>query len=198
MQNITNEPMINVPSNPGLIVPIDLKALCVGTDPGPVFQQNPFNFSLLENSAYLSSSAAAGGLNKMGQGVHLHWSLPDSLTQGKQDGSKTLFPAVPDRWLVTRIFCDPDKPAKPAFTSWVIESNHYSDSKPDDGRGGTTIPFNGNNAGDSVYKFLGKVSLLEDWLSANASTPTGTYLAGLTAVGYGQADFSASYQNSQN
>src|SRR5271166_5555203 len=36
-------------------------------------------------------------------GVHLHWALPDALTKGvisEKDG--TNFPAVPNRWLVTR------------------------------------------------------------------------------------------------
>ena len=99
------ETLVN--AQPGLVVPIDVEALCIGTDPGAVFQQIPFDFSKLAHSAYLSSAIAAGGLNTLPKGVHLHWALPDALTRGAENGGSVRFPAVPDRWLVTRIFLRP-------------------------------------------------------------------------------------------
>src|SRR5688500_5969172 len=36
------------------------------------------------------------------KGLHLHWSLPDALTKGAPGPGDSGFPAVPDRWLVTR------------------------------------------------------------------------------------------------
>jgi hypothetical protein len=33
-------------------------------------------------------------------GIHLHWSLPDTLTHGLHDETGTTFPTVPNRWLV--------------------------------------------------------------------------------------------------
>lgn len=39
-------------------------------------------------------------------GVHLHWALPDALTRARfsdrAHGGHTLFPGVPDLWLVVR------------------------------------------------------------------------------------------------
>jgi hypothetical protein len=42
-------------------------------------------------------------------GVYLHWALPDALTRGVADatGDTTTFPAIPDRWLVLRMYPAP-------------------------------------------------------------------------------------------
>ena len=37
------------------------------------------------------------------KGLHLHWALPDALTTGYHRGDDTVFPAVPNRWLVRRL-----------------------------------------------------------------------------------------------
>src|SRR5690606_14273366 len=40
------------------------------------------------------------------KGIHLHWALPDALTRARflqtSSGKQTLFPGVPDLWLVVR------------------------------------------------------------------------------------------------
>ena len=64
---------------------------------------------------------------RLSRGVHLHWALPDALTQGVNSATGVVFPPAPDRWLVTR--CGPDGvPQK----QWMIESDylHPEGAKP--------------------------------------------------------------------
>ena len=184
----------------GLVVPIDIEALCIGTDPGAVFQQNPFDFSKLKTSAYLSNAIASGGLTSMSQGVHLHWALPDALTQGAEGAGSVRFPAMPDRWLLTRVFCDPDSASRPAFDRWIIESNFYATDDPNApvDRAATSVPYQGDQWDNQPWRYLGKATPFADWIKTNQGLGAGTpdsYIAGLSAVGYGQTDFAASYQN---
>ncbi|MBI3260559.1 MAG: hypothetical protein HYZ54_13960 [Ignavibacteriae bacterium] len=184
-----------------LIIPMDLEALCIGINPGSIFDEAPYDFAFLQNQPYLSQFAAAGAPVSMSDGVHLHWALPDSLAQGHENNGQIVFPSVPDRWLVTRIYCDPDKATKPAFSSWVIESNYYSSGNENDSKATVTIPFKGDGWEDQPWRHLGKVVTLEEWLKENPVLKAGaieSYLGTLSAVGYGLPDFAASYQNCQN
>ncbi|MGV1009716.1 MAG: RICIN domain-containing protein [Dermatophilaceae bacterium] len=59
-------------------------------------------------------------------GAYLHWALPDALTHTEQvtaaDGSTPppLFPAIPQRWLVTRLAAD--EGGKRAVRAWVLDT----------------------------------------------------------------------------
>lgn len=65
------------------------------------------------------------------RGVHLHWALPDALTRPDQTPPNSTdphttqlsatYPAIPDRWLVARIFPSPTS-AKRAVKAWVLET----------------------------------------------------------------------------
>jgi hypothetical protein len=59
-------------------------------------------------------------------GVHLHWALPDALTRARfvdtDDGHRTLFPGVPDLWLVTRFNPPPADSSKRTWRAWVVDS----------------------------------------------------------------------------
>src|SRR5207244_3207610 len=58
-------------------------------------------------------------------GVHLHWAMPDALLRGtlttKPDGStnRLELAALPDRWLVLRLF-GPSGAAQVATRGWVV------------------------------------------------------------------------------
>lgn len=199
MKKVTNT--VSTINKLGLVVPIDVEALCIGTDPGAIFEQNPFNFSELGSSTYLSSAIEAGGLTNMSQGVHLHWALPDALAQGRETSGEVLFPAVPDRWLVTRIFCDADKPTKPSFDRWIIESNYFGEDSPNLDRASVTVPYQGEDWEKQPWRHLGKVSTFDDWIAQNPTMKAGSpeeFVQGLSAVGYGLPEFAASYHSSQN
>jgi hypothetical protein len=200
-----------------LIVPIDVAALCVGKpdvtgeDPGGIagILAPMADFAVLPYAAggtvhnrgpYLSAevmanSAAFTGAVPLLQGIHLHWALPAGLAHGVQgtDG-KQEFPAVPERWLVTRIVVDTAASGKPAVSSrsWVVESDRLSvtpTAQP--GLQQPTVPMSpvpGQN-----FRYLGASFDLADWHEAGGTVER---LHPLTAIGYGEPAFAGFYPNS--
>ncbi len=55
-------------------------------------------------------------------GAYLHWALPDALNTGQQDASAATFPAIPDRWLVLRVYTSPTVAARRTIKGWVLKS----------------------------------------------------------------------------
>ncbi|HEX9504631.1 MAG TPA: hypothetical protein VGA62_01375, partial [Acidimicrobiia bacterium] len=106
------------------------------------------------------------------KGAYLHWALPDALTNGIASATSpdVKFPAVPDRWLVVRLSTGGDE-SRRAVTAWVIE------------------------AGDEDPK----VTPLDQW--TETTDPDRTDTPGeqpLTALGHGDAVWSAYFDNVQN
>ncbi len=103
-----------------LLIPIHLDALCLETDLSVVepkcdFTRLPYwdgsrevNPDIANISEELRSRPFQDRGLQLRAGVHLHWALPDALTRGENRPGKTgaarklTFPAVPNRWLVTR------------------------------------------------------------------------------------------------
>src|SRR5688572_10066624 len=103
-----------------LLVPIHLDALCLETDLSVVeakcdFTRLPYwdgEREVNPDIANISEELLAYPFQDRGlqlrAGVHLHWALPDALTKGTNTTEETTaarkltFPAVPNRWLVTR------------------------------------------------------------------------------------------------
>lgn len=105
-------------------------------------------------------------------GAYLHWALPDALTSGSGSATSATvtFPAVPDRWLVARIASGATV-SRRGVTAWVIES-------------GEEQP---------------KVTPLRQW--AESTDPERTTTPGvepLTALGHGDAVWSAYFDNVEN
>lgn len=199
----------------GLIVPMNIEALCVHTDAGAIFKPTPYNFSRLPNASNkdipnLSERVMTGdGRVSLPVGVHLHWALPDGLTNGatpQAPEASVAFPDTPDRWLITRIYTDLTDPAKPVnrLKSWVIESNFVSTQQPDPNRESIAVPFRTEDNKAEQFRFMGRVVEYEKWAATqllrqqNPNAPeleAAEFVEGLSAVGYGSPDFSASYQN---
>jgi len=198
----------------GLIVPMNIEALCVHSDAGAIFKPSPYNFTKLPDSKQtdvpnLSEKVMTGtGLVSMGVGVHLHWALPDGLTKGTSPQDTTgsvAFPDTPDRWLITRTYSDISDPKNPVnrVKSWVIESNYVSDTQPDQQRLSIAVPFKTKDNQGPQYRFMGRVQEFETWATqqmlkknnpALAASEAENFVEGLSAVGYGSPEFSASYQ----
>ena len=128
-----------------LIVPVNLQALRVSPNdaslitkqsdlfagPTTSFEGLPWRGADYQEhwtKPYKANVAAAvsnplwGGITEqLDAGVHLHWALPDGLSQGVQQADGTLaFAAVPNRWLVTRIITIADATT---VKQWIVESD---------------------------------------------------------------------------
>ena len=153
-----------------LIVPVDVVAYCVGTTDhhGPVqhFAGGATDFraqATAERAAYLGSNVVRGAdqapLWTLDIGVHVHWAMPDALTRATGDAAT--FPALPNRWLVTRIVG-----AGVSSRHWVVESDTLSTTPPAVGQVGPTLPVQVQADGtDAVrgYRYLGSTTALDDW-----------------------------------
>lgn len=121
-------------------------------------------------------------------GAHLLWTLPYGLRHGAQspDGSRVDFPAVPNRWLVTRMAW-PAGGAAPRLTAVVVQSDRLSPL----GDFPERVPQfpDPDGAGDPVAR-IGGATALAAW--TGALTPDGPVL---TAVGPGDVSWAVAYDN---
>lgn len=193
-----------------LIVPIDLAALCVGQPDtqSPATLAPMANFTQLPQpgataAPYLSTTVTAQGQPFQGetnfvQGIHLHWALPDALTQGAGTAKGLQFPTVPNRWLVTRILVNTSSgQAVTSTRSWVIESDRLSATPAPNLPTGfiqPTVPV-ADAETQPNYLYLGQSFDLVDATGAVWSETTASRLTPLTALGYGEPTFAAFYPN---
>lgn len=98
-------------------------------------------------------------------GVHVHWALPDALTRARfidaEGGRRTLFPGVPDLWLVVRFNPPPSGRAaigrvgqlprhvKRSWRAWVVDSRTQTNVRLDDWSPPTSVD------AASVHTFAG-------------------------------------------
>jgi hypothetical protein len=194
-----------------LIVPVNLQALRVTPNdasaitkridffagPTTSFEQLPWRdaqwnehagrLSKANLSANIVNPLSGSVAEQLDAGIHLHWALPDGLTRGVQQPDGTLtFPAVPNRWLITRIL---QLSGQVVAKQWVVESDYLmteaeytGTSYPAPRRKAIAIPVGwnlipGNNPthdGGALYyppsRRLGKVFELAAW-QPTAPTP---------------------------
>jgi hypothetical protein len=184
-----------------LLVPIHLDALCLETDLSVVgtkcdFTRLPYwdgerevNPDIANISEELLSRPFHDRGLQLRAGVHLHWALPDALTKGANgpDASpKLTFPAVPNRWLVTRSGKGGDGKLR-IERQWVVESDVLHPEAAVDVQAGVAIPFPSDPANRKYrpYRYLGRRRLFNaQWAedpAAESLTKSGYQL---TAVGY--------------
>lgn len=111
-----------------LLIPISMKAMLVG-EPQDQFADTSYNYSSLNNYPLgdMIESNLMGRNSNMDRGIHIHWILPDAMKhgsvgdQGKDDVS---YPAVPNRWYVTRLWTKLyDSNDEVHSLSWIVESD---------------------------------------------------------------------------
>ncbi|HBE33110.1 MAG TPA: hypothetical protein DD990_17790, partial [Cyanobacteria bacterium UBA11368] len=172
-----------------LLVPIHLDALYLPADTSVLEEMTDYRnlpyfdkANILKNSdkAYISSSVLSPpfeNLNlKLKAGIHLHWSLPDALTNGIAKADGITFPLVPNRWLIVR------RGGNKGEKQWVVESDYLYP----DGVDRLTEPINILHHPDSKkkeyqpFRFLGRKWELEQWRSAPENAQ---YVEALTAIG---------------
>ncbi|KND18968.1 hypothetical protein ADZ37_11405 [Pannonibacter phragmitetus] len=207
-----------------LVVPVDLAALCVGETDVNGSATQPYgtkdfsrlapDFSLLPYAAdgtarnsgpYLSSQVLPGVFQKasdpLDTGIHLHWALPETLTHGTQNTAGSIsFQAAPNRWLVLRIATNTAVPQTPetSLKAWILESDRLWDGEtplqptdPVQNAASLAVPIEPtpNVQPNKSWKTLGRVFALDGW----AEDPS-AQRANLTALGYGEATYAATYQ----
>ncbi|MEM9767629.1 MAG: hypothetical protein AAF892_07110, partial [Cyanobacteria bacterium P01_D01_bin.71] len=120
-------------------------------------------------------------------GIHLHWSLPDALTQEVENGK---FPAVPNRWLVTRRIGG-------ETAHWMVESDYLHPPSAGFQEDSVTYPYADPAAPHlPPFRYLGRTLTLAEWKqNQSANNAEANYLERLTAIGYGEPTFAAFYPN---
>jgi hypothetical protein len=197
-----------------LLVPIRLDAWYLGASQQPIYplanfarrqysQVNP-NWPNLSSELLVQPPDGAQNLYTDSfpapqvSGLQLHWALPDALTVGYTEQGRAKFPAVPNRWLITR------RSDGQATAQWVVESDYLHLAEPDAAlgtlkpRNAITFPVTPPTTGDvrPSCRYMGRAVPFATWKTDDS----GEYLPEqspfpLTAVGYGDPIFAAYYPN---
>lgn len=117
------------------------------------------------------------------KGLHLHWSLPDALTKGGFGGTTNDYPAVPNRWLITR------KRDGVVDRQWVIESDYLHPVGLPNEHNAIAFPIDTSDS--QPFRYMGRKVAYQNWIEAGNHD----HLPKLTAIGYGEPAFAAFYPN---
>jgi|GEM_PF-2423111 len=204
-----------------LLVPIRIDALNLQVDT-PVLSPKA-NFSLLPyvetngqgqnledrnpETAFISESITQHPFQDknliLSKGIHLHWAMPDGLVhqpnnQNVFPNTNQSFPALPNRWLVSR----KSATALEGF-SWIVESDFLHPPNTDIAlaQSYVSVPLNPENNPSPPFRYMGRQLKLADWKAETASTVKeyeyweDVWNSPLTAIGYGEPTFASFYPN---
>lgn len=183
-----------------LLVPIHLDVLYLAYNQSSVeamanFTRLPYSDGQREfnpDVAYISEEIISPSFqNKnlnLKAGLHLHWSLPDALTKALHDSTRSTFPAVPNRWLISR------RNNGVMEKQWIVESDYLYPPGFGSDIGSVNFPISTDKIDSSgqPYRYLGRKMPFSAW---SQKDPEAEYLDKLTAVGYGEPTFAAFYPN---
>jgi hypothetical protein len=197
-----------------LLIPMHLDALVVGEPrnaaaPMADFTRLPHHGGQRERHAavpWLGEAVASRPFQEPGfrleRGTHLHWSLPAALCRGARGkGADLAFPAVPDRWLVTR---GRQQGGAHTIDRWVVESTYLHPIAAQ--LAGPKIAFPvpidlhrdpGPPRVDPPFRRMGRARPLAEYLADRAHNSE-CLREPLTALGYGEPAFAAFYPNSHS
>jgi hypothetical protein len=191
----------------GLVVPVDVVAFCVSESDAvqstPQFSGATIDYQALtpQNLQAYTGASATRSLNgpplkSLEAGVHLHWALPDALTQGKADSAAPVtFDAVPNRWLVTRFAINGETIVP---TSFVVESDGLSTTLPT-GHFAPLVPVKQQDSDAPAFAYMGLRSTLADYTQTLSQTPFATATGQpLSAVSLGTPQFAAYYPEARS
>lgn len=169
--------MADVPATTPLIVPIDVIGLCVGANDAERATNGFAGATTVYDQQVTAAHAAYLGTNisrpydfppwdQLQAGAHLHWAMPDGLTRGGGPGAELDFPAVPTRWLITRIAITG---GATALRSWLVESDALSTQAPPSGTSSVTLPYQPSQSQPPTFAYLGRShDLAEGWEPARS------------------------------
>lgn len=189
-----------------LIVPLQIQAMCIGIEesaqksawfasPTAEYKRD---IDGLATATYIKEPFETDSqISEDLQGIHLHWFLPDALTQmqqveDEQGEVSQIFPAAPNRWLLTRNFRknEDEKDSTCVSRSWIIESDFVSTQSKY--QNSATVPW----LNDEIpWRYLGRAITLETWSGEDTQAER---FERLTAIGHGDPSFSLYYPNCRN
>ncbi|MEM1321928.1 MAG: hypothetical protein AAGG75_16830 [Bacteroidota bacterium] len=205
-----------------LLVPFKVDALHLNADKSVLsafadFSRLPYThvdeegqaYDVNPDTAYLSESVALPPFSEsnliLKKGIHLHWALPDGLVNAPGATadleSEQRFPAVPNRWLVSRI----EGGVKTA--QWVVESDflYPLDTPPPLPHVAVPMPAVVAKEGQETiqaapFRYMGRAVPLAAWENEINQTSQNEYWSEfyqqpLTAVGYGEPTFASYFPN---
>lgn len=201
--------------NNKLIVPMNVEALCIGntltetTFCGPTadFSDLPRydgQKGYMVGKPYIHESINRFATETFKVGIHLHWALPEALTKGlkEQNSEQINFPAVPNRWLITRLHQTNRDPQNPIIDirNWILESDYLPNNSEPMLSDITPISIPDNTNKNQCFNFLGRVYPLENYAQEKGKGSSFQTLTGkkFTVIGYGEISFAAYYPNCKN
>lgn len=184
---------------PYTAVPIEVKAMLVPEGQKQEYAGLVMNYAVTGSHHCMAPSPESHPFTTKEHeriGAHLHWIMPDYLTHGVADGTSVVYPALPDRWLVTRFWwpegTDGPSPGGVHAMRFIVQSNclektrsaclHNEDS-----------PSYPHEDSSQRYRFLGRSA--PSW--KKLQEPDG-WLPRLTAVAPGSPYFAAYYPYCRN
>lgn len=200
----------------GLVIPINLEAFCVGTldangEASPVtkFAGSTTSYLDLNNpelNAFIGDNVnipfTETPVTPLKAGIHLHWALPDALTKAQNNQGVLQFPAVPNRWLVTRFYnLEQNEPSKVTIKSWVVESDVLLTPQDTPNSTSVTLPVTPLTQHGTTYNscYLGRSEKLSNWPASDPGYSIETYTGSpLTAVCSGVISFASYYPDSSS
>ncbi|MDT3718001.1 hypothetical protein [Pseudomonas oryzihabitans] len=201
-----------------LIAPMEMHALCIGPNEVDSQAVGPaFSFAAMaakeSNHAFAQPNVTEKVIEHgkpfatgapLGIGVHLHWTLPEPLRHavdhtdppppysGQSAEAPPIgggFPAVPNRWLVTRFVFQRDGVYR--ARRWVVESDRLISTPSQQwGWRHPSVPVDLGTS-EQRSRYIGKHFPAEDWDEGEGAPR----FSPLTALGYGDPGFAAFYPN---
>lgn len=169
-----------------LLVPVHLDACAIDSQLRNKMQTAMFkaDYTRLPRFKSLLDGPFSASSVPVTLGVHLHWALPDALTHGRTPatgGDETIFPLVPNRWLVAR-FNTPDK-TRWECRLWVVQSDYTGGFV---GKTSTALV----NAGETTVKLAapGLLSRIAVGDKLQIVSPEGTFAADVEAAAVAAKD----------
>ncbi|KZL13687.1 hypothetical protein [Pseudovibrio sp. Ad26] len=183
-----------VVSGPRMIAPMQMDCLLVGM---PNQKANWAKLGLNYDDLLSGKSAITTEVSPnyaLETGAHLHFTVPKALRHGTQNEEGMMsYPDLPNRWLVTRILST-SSAAKPALTSWIIESDYLSEvTSQTEAQWLLNTAVSSKDTPQLVAKGLGRAMPLAEWNADPLSNA-----ADITASAPGSIRWAAAYSGTQN
>jgi hypothetical protein len=161
----------SLPRDPRVLAPIVVDALVIRQKGAKwadtqMKRTDPSGSSIVDAKSLLPKPFAMRATDR-DPGAYLHWALPEALTRGVRSDTVS-FPALPDRWLISRIFPSATHSDRRAVRSWILQA-HDNNPQPID---------------------------LDSW--HEPGTPPAGIKNPLTALGYGDVSWAGYFDNTQN